>query len=156
MNARLVNVMKKWWMIALVFALALSLTSCAKRKETQNSQGFGYCDGTMGQIDVYVKVRSGDPNRFDLILVPYQLSAAGDIAAVTVVEKGTMQYKEMLTQVVLNPNAQILAGTLSKAELDQYDVLAITSYTPGVNFLQANPAKSAVCTLPYPGDNLTN
>lgn len=155
-SARLVNAMKKWWIIALVFTLALSLTSCAKKRETQNSQGFGYCDGTMGQIDVYVKVRSGDNTRFDLVLVPYTVAAPGDIVSVTVVQKATYQYKEMVSQVVLNPSQQVLAGTLTKGELDTYDVLAITSYQPGVNFLQANPAKSAVCTLPYIGDNLTN
>jgi hypothetical protein len=167
MSARLVNVMKKWWMIALVFALALSLTSCAKKRETQSTQGFTQCDSSLnqsvqslGQIDVYTRKIVGQQNRYELIVVPIQLAQPGDVVDIHVVNKASFQFLPMIQGTSLDNNQPLVAGTLTQADIDNFDVVTITYYQPGLDFLSilrgTNPQKANVCTLPYPGDNLTN
>lgn len=148
--------MKRWWIVALVFTLALSLTSCS-RKKTQlgpnSGYGLGYCDGTLGSFDVYV-YETSSPGLYQVSIIPVSLDAPGDIVSITVANQG-LAYKELQTQVVLFQDREILAGTLTDTELENYELLAITPYQPGVSFLEATPEKDAVCTLPLPGDNNT-
>lgn len=144
-----VRKMNKWWMVAAVFALALSLTSCARRGTA--NYGLNYCDGTMGQFDVYT-IRDGAAGSYRVSIFPVALSAPGDVVTVTVVNQSTLAYKELVQQVVVNVDQEITAGYLTEAELQTYDVIAITSYAPGVDFLSANPEKDAICGLPLMGD----
>lgn len=157
MKGIVVSFMKKWWVIAVVFALSLSLTSCARRRPTGLYSGYGinYCDGTMGQIDVYTSTVETQADTYKIILMPVALATPGDIVSVTVVNQSTLAYKTLLPQVVLNVDQQVNAGYLSGAELNQYDLIAITTFTPGMNFLEATPEKDAICGLPFPGDGVT-
>lgn len=143
--------MMRWWIIMLVGAIAL--TSCSRSRSTQlqANYGFGYCDGTLGSFDVYVIQSDAQPDLYELRIVPYQLTAPGDIVAVTVANQ-SLAYKEIVPQVVLFTDQEIFAGYLTETELLTYDILAITPYQPGVTFLEASPESDAICTLPLPGD----
>lgn len=154
MKGRMVSFMKKWWMIAVVFALALSLTSCARRPGSLVNYGLNYCDGTMGQIDVYTVAVQGQPGTYKIILIPVALDQQGDVVSVTVVNQTTLSYKQIVEQVVLYNDQQVNAGYISEDELNTYDLIAITTFTPGVDFLAANPAKDAICGLPLIGDGI--
>ncbi|MBY0370794.1 hypothetical protein K2X33_08910 [bacterium] len=143
--------MKKWWMIAAVFALALSLTSCSRRGSSSN-YGLNYCDGTMGQFDVYTVAVPNQPGTYKVVVDPISLSAAGDVVSITVVNQTSLAYKELVQQVVVYVNQRITAGYISEAELQNYNLIAITTYMPGVDFLGAQPAKDAICGLPLLGD----
>jgi len=143
--------MKKWWMIAMVFALALSLTSCSRRGASAN-YGINYCDGTMGEFDIYTAAVAGQAGTYKVVVIPVSLSAAGDVVSITVVNQSSLAYKEMVQQVVVYVDQEITAGFLTEAELQTYDLIAITSYTPGTDFLSANPEKDAICGLPLLGD----
>jgi len=152
-KGKLVLVMKKWWMIAAVFALALSLTSCSRRSSGSFANyGLSFCDGTMGQIDVYTVLVPGQPGNNKVVVIPAALSAPGDIVTITVASQATKLYKTLLAEVALEVDQQVVAGYLTDAELQQYDIIAITTYTPGVDFLSSNPAKDAICSLPLLGD----
>jgi hypothetical protein len=155
MKGRRISMMKKWWMIAVVFALALSLTSCGKRSaQNFSTYGINYCDGSMGSIDVYTVPVVGQPGTFKVVLIPVSLAAPGDVATVTVVNQSSLAYKTLVTQVVLNVEQEITAGVLSEQELNNYDLIAITSFVPGIDFLQANPEKDAICGLPLIGEGV--
>ncbi len=154
---RVVTMKKKWWMLAVVFALALSLTSCSRRGSGQFSNyGVNYCDGTLGQIDVYTVASGSQAGTFQVVLIPISLTAPGDVVTVTAVNQGTLAYKTLLQEVALNVNQEITAGYLTESELQNYDMIAITSYIGGVDFLSANPAKDAICGLPLVGDGVNS
>jgi hypothetical protein len=145
------SMMKRWWIVALVFTLALSLTSCSRKSLIpQSGYGLGYCDGTLGSFDVYV-YQTSTAGIYQVSIIPVQLDAPGDIVSVVVANQ-SLQYRELQTQVVVNNDMEILVGTLTDTELEAYDILAITPYQPGVTFLEATPEKDAVCRLPLPGD----
>lgn len=147
---------KRWWILALVFTLALSLTSCSRgpSKDLQNGYGLGYCDGTIGSFDVYV-YKTASTGIYQVSVIPVSLDSPGDIVSITVANQG-LAYKELQTQVVLFQDREILAGTLTDTELETYEMLAITPYQPGVSFLEATPEKDAVCYLPLPGDGASS
>src|SRR5687767_11578121 len=104
MTGRFVAWMKRWWVLALVFTLALSLTSCSsKKKNLQSGYGFGYCDGTIGSFDVYV-LNSGK-GTYELSLIPVQVNA-GDLVVVTLLNQGLM-LKTMVTQATIQNDQEL-------------------------------------------------
>lgn len=144
---------RKWWIIAAIFALALSLTSCSRRGFM--NYGENLCNGTMGQIWVYTVSTPNHAGTYQIIVEPYSLAAPGDVATVTAVNRSTLAYKTILQEVVLNNGQQVTTGFLNQSELMNYDLIAITSYVPaGVDFLAANPAKDTICARPLVGDRL--
>jgi len=157
MMGRLFVVAKRWWILALVFTLALSLTSCSKKKKAVGpNYGFTYCDGTLGSFDVYVIPKQGTTGYYELSIIPVQLDDPGDIVQVTIAN-GSRAYKSLVHQVVAVNDQEIYAGTLSEADLDGYDILDISLFDgSGVGYLEQAPAKYATCELPLPGDDLSN
>lgn len=164
MKGKVITMMKKWWMIAAVLALALSLTSCSRRGTGQFSNyGINFCDYsglegqggiTMGSFDVYTIASTTQAGMFQVVVIPISLTLPGDVATITVIDQATMLYKTLLPEVALTANQEISAGFLTQAELNKYDLISITSYVPGVDFLQANPEKDTICGLPLVGDGV--
>jgi hypothetical protein len=147
---------KRWWIIALVFTLALSLTSCAKRRpqdlQSLPEYGFGYCDGSIGSFDVYVIRTKQDTSLFELSIIPVNLDQPGDIARINIANKSP-SYREVVHEIVLQPNQEIFAGYLTENDLQTYDIVAITPFDgSGATFLEQTAEKEAICTLPLPGD----
>src|SRR5688500_9906466 len=101
-------IMKRLSLIALVVTLVFPMAACSKKKKELVSSDYGYvaCDGTMGQFDVYVIRSKTDPQLFELSIIPYQLDAAGDIASITIANSNRA-YKQLVNQVVLNPEQEI-------------------------------------------------
>lgn len=153
---RLVSKVRRWWMLVLVCILALSLTSCSRkaREAPVADYGFGHCDGTLGNFDVYVIRSKGNPGLYEIAIIPASLDQPGDIVNITVANQN-LAYKEMQTQVVVDVEGEIFAGYLTESELETYDRIAITPYQPGVSFLEATPEKDAICELPLPEYSLS-
>ena len=154
MMGKFVVMMKRWWVLALVFTLALSLTSCSKRKSNLQAAdyGFGYCDGSIGSFDVYVIPSKGSPGLYELSIIPVSVNA-GDIAKIVVLNQ-SLSYKPMLNQVVLQNEQEIFAGHLTESEVSSYDTLAIIPWDPSqenVTPIEQNNDKDALCALPLPG-----
>lgn len=152
----IVRVMKRWWLIALVFTLALSLTSCAKRNADLQSgpnYGFGYCDGTLGSFDIYVIPSPSDPNMFQLAIMPVSLTDPGDIVQVVMANQSP-SYQIVDTEAVLQPNQELDAGYISATDLSNYNILSIVPFDgTGQTFLQQSPNEDVTCSLPSPSDN---
>lgn len=148
---RLLSWIKRWWVLALVFALALSLTSCAKRKNLQTDQDFGKasCTGTMGTFEVYTFPLPNDPELFEVRVIPSKLDAAGDIAQITIANSRPT-YKTMVNEVVLAEDEEIRVGVLTSADLQNFDQLVITPFDPSTSFIEQNTEKDAFCELPLP------
>jgi len=159
MKGRFLAMMKKWWMIAVVFALALSLTSCSRRNlQGLDNNGLAYCPPdpnqsyTLGSFDIHVIPVVGVANTYKVVVMPVTMDAPGDVITITAyTASNPAAYMTLRTEVTAYPEGRIDAGYLSSEELNLYDRLALTSYTPGVSFLEGNPAKDALCDLPLPG-----
>jgi hypothetical protein len=147
------STVKKWWIIAVVFALALSLTSCSSRARQNLAFGINdECIGTMGEIDIYTIPVQGQLGYYKIVIIPATLTSPGDVATITAVNQSTLAYKTLSPEVVLNVDQEITAGFLSETELASFDLIAITSFVGGIDFLSANPAKDAICWTPKVGD----
>lgn len=160
-NRRLVSVMKKWWMIAVVFALAMSLTSCSRRKPDGllSTYGLANCyqplgSYLLGQFDVWTFPVSGQAQTYKVVVIPYALDAEGDVVSINVVNSSSLQYKTLVSEAVVYVDQEIVAGYLSEAELNSYDRIVISSADPAKDFLNANPEKDVSCTLPMVGDDI--
>ena len=158
MKGRVVLMMKRWWITALVFTLALSLTSCARK--TLNVQAYSYgqlpCDGSLGNFDAYLIAGQNGATyngQYTLAIVPITLDAPGDIISVTITNS-SLAYKTLIDQVVVNPSQEIDAGPLTDADLATYDILALTPYQAGVSFAAQSNEKDAICYMPQLGDGL--
>lgn len=145
------QMLKRWWVLALVFTLALSLTSCSKKKSDlmAANYGFGYCDGTLGSFDVYVIPNAN--GLYELSIIPVSVNA-GDIVKVHLVSS-SRSFKEMVTQVVLQNDLEINAGTVTPTEIYAYEAIAITPWDPSQgdqNVLDQQFEKDAICEFPIP------
>lgn len=155
MKGKILNVMRKWWLMALVCSLALSLTSCAKRRNYNYTGAYGFtqCDGPNWRFDVYTFRSTAQAGTFELIVMPVSIDTPGDIASVTI---GNSQngYKQLISQVVLNPQEEIYAGVLTSADLNNYPILAIANYDPSSNFINQYAQKISICEIPLPGEGV--
>lgn len=145
------QMVKRWWVLALVFTLALSLTSCSKKKSDLMAAdyGFGYCDGTLGSFDVYVIPNTN--GLYELSIIPVSVNS-GDIVKVHLVSS-SRSYKEMVSQVVLQNDLEIFAGTVTPTEVQSYEAIAITPWDPSQgdqNVLDQQFEQDAICEFPIP------
>jgi hypothetical protein len=156
MKGKILKAMRKWWLMVLVGTLALSLTSCAKRKlySLSGPYGFTQCDGTGWTFDVYTVRSQSQYGSYDLVIMPVSVDTPGDIASITIANSN-QAYKQLVSQVVLNPNQEIDAGMISSSDLTNYPILAITPFDSTNNFVSSTPQKSAYCYIPLPGDGLS-
>ncbi|MFM8316208.1 MAG: hypothetical protein ACKOA8_18165, partial [Deltaproteobacteria bacterium] len=104
MKGKLLNGVRKWWLMALVCTLALSLTSCAKRRlyNLSGAYGFTQCDGNGWSFDVYSVRSQTQAGAVELIIMPVSINTPGDIASVTIANQ-QQGYKQLVSQVVLYP-----------------------------------------------------
>ena len=157
MKGKLVSMMKRWWLVAFVFALALTLTSCSRKKTTNLQQAAALpCQGSIGDFDVWVVRSSAQAGMYQLIVIPVALSQPGDIASITIASSSSGEFRQVVNQVVLNNQSEVQAGNLTEYDLNLYDKLAITLYDGVNDFTNTSSEVDAVCDIPYPdGSNQT-
>lgn len=148
MKGKLVNTVKRWWVLVLVATLALSLTSCGKKRSSwlMNGQLGAECEGSMG----YFSIATYPYSRGLYEVRIYTLEAeSGDVVSVTLADSQSGNYKNLLNDVVLEPGQEISAGFITQTELDQYDTVSITPAYSGI-WADQIADKDAICDLPYP------
>jgi hypothetical protein len=143
---------------SLQFALALlvALMGCAKPKldVQQYSYGYGHCDGTLGSFDVYLLLNSqGGGGTYQIAIIPVSMNSPGDIISVTITNS-SLAYKQLVEQVVATPDQEIDAGAITAADLQNYNILALTPFQPGVSFPDAQNSSDALCYIPQLGDGV--
>jgi len=150
---------KKWWVIAVVFTLALSLTSCSSKSKNKFSTGDAYveCNGSYFQFDVTVAPSSS--NAYDLIVTPVAFSDPNDqgaIATVAIAHQASGDYDVLKNEVVLVQNRPIYLPGLTLDDLDNFDTVLIVPFSnndlPNATLLERDGEKATACELPYPGD----
>lgn len=148
MPGRLMFMMKKWWLIAVVFTLALSLTSCSSRSNYAD-QNFGYAEcnsGTLGYFDVYTIANSN--STFNVVVVPYQVFTQG-VSYTFGLENSYTGYPAA-QDVTPVQDQEILVATITAAQLQNYTWIRIGPYQAGVPYLSSSADNDVVCELPLP------
>ncbi|NBX93530.1 MAG: hypothetical protein EB078_05770 [Proteobacteria bacterium] len=147
MKGKLADTVRKWWVLALVATLALSLTSCGRKKSgfLMNGQG-AECEGSMGYFSV--ATYPYQQGLFEVRVYTWE-AEPGDVVSVTIADSRTGNYKNLLNDIVLQPGQEISAGFITQTELEQYDTLSITPAYSGI-WADQVADKDAVCDLPYP------
>lgn len=147
---RLMFMMKRWWLIAIVFTLALSLTSCANRPQSNSNFGYVPCDSqVLGQFDVYTIAGSNSGAQYSVVIVPYQVFTQG--VSYTIGLENSYTGYPAVQDITPVPDQEILVRQLTAAELQNYTHIRIGPYQAGVPYLQSAADNDLVCELPLPG-----
>lgn len=154
MMKKVSNSIKRWWVVALVFVLALSLTSCSRRSRFLENGDFGkaVCNGDFGSFVVYTVPQDGNTNRFEVYLQIDQPAYEGEVVSSFANDDTGNSFKPLLAQFSLNSGNELLLGTVSMQELYQYTTLTITPYQNQTYFNDPNyfPEAEQFCELPLP------
>lgn len=153
MGRSVVAIVKKFWILAVVLTLALSLTSCSSGNYS-GSGGYAslMCSGPLDSFEVEL-----DPNAdgsYELVLTPTSLSKEGVIAEVALLGDSVQQEDLVDPYITLSTGLPINIP-LTLNDVMNYSNVAVAHYdinnpnTPFVNL----PA-GAVCTIPAPGDGV--
>lgn len=150
----------------LLLSLALVLLGGCGRASSKNSNipkatyGQMTCDyvassnqKNLGNFDLQI-VQTNDPKLYALWVTPIALAQVGDLINITV-SGASSQYRELIQQIRLQVGRPIKVGILSVDELELYTNIIIAQYQPGVNPLESKAKLVNICTLPLPGDNVT-
>ena len=150
MKGKLISMMKRWWLVVFVFTLALTLTSCSRKRASNLQDAVALpCQGELGDFDVWVIRSTSQTGMYQLVVIPVALTVPGDIATITVVASSNGAYRQMVPQVVLDNESEIPVGFLTEYELNLYDQLSISLYDGANDFTQSQ-AEFTNCEIPYP------
>jgi len=145
---RVLAMFKKWWVLALIAVLALSLTSCSKKKDPALQQGYTACDGEMGAYDVWVLPSTASARMYDVFVIPIDVFE-GDEVTIKVGTISPVSGRVLVPDVVVYNDIDIFAGTISENELFTYTVLEIQPFGNTANVVSS-------CELPIPGGVLAD
>jgi hypothetical protein len=148
---RLFFMMKRWWLIAIVFTLALSLTSCANKPGNGTNFGYVACDSeVLGQFDVYTIASGSSGGQYSVVVVPYQVFTQG--VSYTIGLENIYTGFPALSDITPVQDQEILVRELTAAELQNYTHIRIGPYQASIPYLQGAPDNDLVCELPLPGN----
>ncbi len=157
MKRTMIAVIKRWWVLALVCTLALSLTSCSKKKKDIQGNDYGFsdkcssssADGQIGRFEVYVFPSETRKGMYDISIMPVELERPGYPVKIYLFNQSTLQHDELKSEYVLT-DKEITLGPISEADLSAFDSIYIVQHEAGVSFLDMTPEKEALCELPLP------
>lgn len=147
--------LKKWWMLALVVTLALSLTSCSKKPRNNGLYSGSEIDCAGDDWSFYVALQA-QGNYYYLVIEPYSLNQEGDFSQIAIAQ-GTfgvtaIDIDVLKTYTGMYSGRQIVVGPLDYSKLDgswnlvmwQYGVNGITDL---LSFLYSSGGKATSCPL---------
>lgn len=149
--------MKKWWVLALLCTLALSLTSCSKKKNDllggNNNFQVVAVDGNLGNFDAYL-IPTANQGLYELVIMPVAVQP-GDIVSIAIANNSSAAYRVVVPQAVVNPDQEIFAGNITDGDLANFDLIAIVPFSNSC-FLCGTTGLSATGELPLPGSSIGN
>lgn len=151
MGRTVVAMIKKFWILAVVFTLALSLTSCSSGKGNYSGGNSGLdCSGPKDSF--YVEIVQGSGSAYDLVLTPTQVSTEGVLAQIALLGDTVNQLQVKENMVTLYTGLPIhISVTLD--DLQNFRSIGVGHMNlnqPNQAFTQM--AAGAICQLPLPGD----
>ena len=136
--------LRRWWMLMVVGALALTLTSCS-RYTPQAISGCAPCSGTMGSFDIVVTPSgAGD----EISIFPTQLTSQLAVSVVVAASENPEDNHITVPSLgLVGVSQKFFGGYISQDDISRYNVLAL---------LDQNSAATNLCDLPLPGQNTCN
>lgn len=156
MKGRLLVMVKKWWVLVLVMTLAMSLTSCGRKKNTNllGSNGWTWCSGDMGDFFVITEVAAGRAGFYDVWVEVDAAAADGDLVSIAITQGGYYpQVKQ--SNVTVYSGAQIYLGQITENDLYSFDTVEIKGVPQNSGGVAYPYQQSAMteCDLPFIGDS---
>lgn len=140
--------------VALVVLVAvITLSGCSRKRTTSSNYGLSYCDGPLGQFDVYTIPNAG--GLYDVYVVPYRVTSPGDRVTIGIANGGLDSQRTLVSEVVIQNDQEILAGSISGNELMDKEMLGIKLFSASSQSLLGDRQNDNYCSLPMPGDSGT-
>jgi hypothetical protein len=119
-----------------------------KRRSVDVDKRFSHkCKGSIGLFAVHLIPSSGkEAGVFELYIIPAAVEK-GDIASIVIANE-KLEYKQLVSQVVLEDDKEIFAGYVNSSDLNKFENLRIVTSDPERDFLNAIHQKDAICQLP--------
>ncbi len=158
MLASVVDICKRWWILALVGLLVLALTSCSGKKKTAAGSDMYYesCQGTIGSFDIYL-IPTGRTSTYELVMVPFSLDAPGDIVKIALVNDAG-SFRTYIQEIDLQLDQEISIGYVTDSDLYNYNGIAVVPSDPNQQFetpVSQQNEKDALCAIPiYTADGM--
>lgn len=156
MLGRSVLLNKKWWVLALLVTLALSLTSCGKKKASsglQSGSNLFACDGNDWSFDVEIVPQN---SFYYLRITPVSLNQEGDVSQINIARQdGTNVDVDVLKNyTAMYSDRPIVVGPLDYDKFDgswnlilwQYSYNGITNL---LDFFRTSGGKATSCELSF-------
>lgn len=149
MKGKIKETVNRWWVLALVATLALSLTSCGMKRSSYLTSGGAECDGnesgkpSMGYFSVSTAPYGNDIAIYITVLEP---AVPGDQVSVVLLGDGTV--RELSGVHTLAAGSRFFAGTITQEEWQTFDTVSIEDALNGILWKDSNPEKITECALP--------
>jgi len=147
MKGKIRDTVSKWWVLVLVATLALSLTSCGKKRSSWLTSGGYECEGSMGYFGVST-IPYGNQGLYQVRLVVFEPDQEGDIVSVTLTDSSTGAFRTLINGLALQSNKEIVVGLVSQSELTTYDTLSVTPAFSNGTWAEQVADKYTDCDLP--------
>lgn len=149
MKGKIRDTVNKWWVLVLVATLALSLTSCGKKRSSWLMSGSDVeCDGELGYFGVsVVPIGKG---LYEVRLVVFE-SDPNYPVTIAVADSYSQAHRVLASDLTLQNDTQYGGWTITQSELDSYDTISITPYTGNGSWRNQQVGNLYTeCDLPYP------
>jgi hypothetical protein len=151
MGRTVVAMMKRWWMVAVVFTLALSLTSCSSGNSDYSGGAAAY-DCTGPKDSFLVELYPGVGGAYDLVMTPTGLSTEGVIAQIALMGSTINQLQIKVNQTTLYTGLPVHISVTMDDLLNFSNVGVAHVNANNTTLLFPQMTAGAICELPLPGD----
>lgn len=150
----MVHMLKKWWLMAVVLTLAMSLTSCSTKKKTRALQSGEYYNACGGGYPVEVVVQpTGQRDMYNVIIVPTNQNRGDQVAIGFGSSMGTCDDRK--SSVAMIPGQEIVIPSVSLYEMSTYPILVIAPNYVGDPLSSVCEREESelttYCQIPVPG-----
>lgn len=123
MKGQLKETVKKWWVLVVVATLALSLTSCGKRRSSYLTGGENVCsEGNLGEFAIEVLPYGNGQLEIRILVLAVEDGAIIDIG---LINDRTISEPKKEQLVVFNGDE--ISFYISQAEYNKYDHILFSS-----------------------------
>jgi hypothetical protein len=152
MKGKMKETVRKWWVLAIVATLALSLTSCGMKRTSLMSGGGVGCDGDLGYFTIATYPLGG--KKYEVRITALEVNDPGDIVDIALAIDQPADWDVLTKDPVALYPGKVFRYEIFDTDLDYFDTVMITSARQnGEIYPLGNSEKANACYLPVPGES---